>query len=729
MQKAGVPTAQSRAVTTTDLPKTGTEKSINRLDFRGRVVDPEGKPVRGAKLYVVYMTPAILPPPKVQAVSDAKGNFRFTMAKSEFDTSQRNESWRSAYLVAIARGYAVDVALAGCFDVSGSFSKENLANLLVSPMFPTDATLRLVEDDLTVEGRIVNSEGRPVVGATIRVLYFRAPEKGDLTPWLQSAKSGEDYDVTRPVLGRGKTIVPAQAQQFQYVMPTATTGADGKFRLRGIGRERIARLLLEGPGIASEKLYCYTRPGPMFRMAHLLESPRAGTLVYYGASFEHVARPSMQIVGTVRDRDTGKPLGGITIETRRFGRKSVRGPSRGLDMVFAGEHVRAVTDNRGHYRLTGVPDEEGNSILAVPPLDQPYFMSIKGADHGDEKDLARVDFQLKRGVWIRGRVTDNDTGKPVRGNVTYYPMADNTHSPSLAGLDWTPNYPGYAGFYRTDEEGRYAIPGLPGRGIIAIRAARGPYRRGAGAEEIRGGKPHRFMDGDSTVVFQTALSGSIIAANYHALAEVNPAEDAEAYERSITLDPGQRLTCTVLDPAGQPLAGAWFIDIPRYHAIRGPMASPIFKIEGYYLDQPRTVYFVHKERKLTGTLLLEGPQQGPLSIRLEPWGKITGQVVDENGNPEANLLIAGHASGTPTAPYGYGRFAERHYRTDQQGHFRIEGLALGVPYELLVRKKIPSGQRYGEIIIGSTLKTGETRDLGDLMIKQWRRAPTKRSNL
>jgi hypothetical protein len=214
------------------------------FDFCGRVLGPEGKPVEGAKLYVIYPTPARLPPPEVRAVTDAGGNFRFAMAKSEFDKSQDSDPWATACIVAVAPRHGVDEASAICFEVSGTL-KEAVKSIptydleaLGKRVRETSATLRLVRDDVPLEGRIVDPGGRPVVGATVRVLEFTAPENEDLTPWLEAVQRGEDYDVTREVLdGGGKMIVPAASQQFQHILPAATTDAEGRFRMEGIGRE------------------------------------------------------------------------------------------------------------------------------------------------------------------------------------------------------------------------------------------------------------------------------------------------------------------------------------------------------------------------------------------------------------------------------------------------------------------------------------------------------------
>ncbi len=69
---------------------------------------------------------------------------------------------------------------------------------------------------------------------------------------------------------------------------------------------------LDGPTIASQYLKILTRPGKPSTVARFRER-RVVTQTYYGASFRHAAAPTKPIVGVVRDKDTKKPLAGITI--------------------------------------------------------------------------------------------------------------------------------------------------------------------------------------------------------------------------------------------------------------------------------------------------------------------------------------------------------------------------------------------------------------------------------
>ena len=52
-------------------------------------------------------------------------------------------------------------------------------------------TLRLVRDDVPIDGRIIDLEGRPVPGATVRLVEMDTPLQGDLTPWIADVEALE----------------------------------------------------------------------------------------------------------------------------------------------------------------------------------------------------------------------------------------------------------------------------------------------------------------------------------------------------------------------------------------------------------------------------------------------------------------------------------------------------------------------------------------------------------
>ena len=144
--------------------------------------------------------------------------------------------------------------------------------------------------------------------------------------------------------------------------------------------------------------------------------------------------PTRPIEGIVRDIDTKKPLAGIMVR----GERSLGSPAK---------YVQAITDAQGHYRLVGLPRGREGNVRAVAPVDFPLrgYGDCKDAPRGPrDEDLPylpagievgqpggigpiKLDIDLKRGVWVTGRVIEEDTGKPVRAQVEYYVFADNPH--------------------------------------------------------------------------------------------------------------------------------------------------------------------------------------------------------------------------------------------------------------------------------------------------------------
>ena len=106
---------------------------------------------------------------------------------------------------------------------------------------------------------------------------------------------------------------------------------------------------------------------------------------------------------------------------------------------------------------------------------------------------------------------------------------------------------------------------------------------------------------------------------------------------------------------------------------------------------PRGLIFYHAEKKLVKIVEVRTDDKGPLVVRLEPFGAITGRLVDAAGKPKASvavypLLGKKQQYSLPAELV----FTNSLYRpllsstslTDKEGRFRIEGLAAGLKYDL-----------------------------------------------
>src|SRR5262249_41001437 len=135
--------------------------------------------------------------------------------------------------------------------------------------------------------------------------------------------------------------------------------------------------------------------------------PGSRTL-YYGAAFKHVAGPTRPIVGVVRDKDTKQPLAGVTIKGTSY--KAISNVL--YDPVGLPE---TTTDEEGRYRLTGTRTAHQVKIMFVPRDDQPYLRTEVGAPDASGLDPVTVNIEVKRGVWIEGKITNKVTGSPIQG--------------------------------------------------------------------------------------------------------------------------------------------------------------------------------------------------------------------------------------------------------------------------------------------------------------------------
>ena len=129
----------------------------------GRVVNPEGKPVSGAKIFVRF--PAEKDAGEPLGESNADGRFKVPL--SLMSVSDR------ATVIAHAAGFAA-----------------TWQTWTGHP--PEDLNLKLVKDDVPVSGRILDLEGKPIRGAIIRVNAVQTfPNDGPeaFVQWLAGRRS------------------------------------------------------------------------------------------------------------------------------------------------------------------------------------------------------------------------------------------------------------------------------------------------------------------------------------------------------------------------------------------------------------------------------------------------------------------------------------------------------------------------------------------------------------
>jgi hypothetical protein len=132
--------------------------------------------------------------------------------------------------------------------------------------------------------------------------------------------------------------------------------------------------------------------------------------------------------------------------------------------------------------------------------------------------------------------------------------------------------------------------------------------------------------------------------------------------------------------------------------------------------EKKRVMFVHTERKLAGTAVVVGGAKGPVEVRMEPWGEVTGRLVGADGKPVAGRLnLLGDVvhkndlslgSSPVCHPGGAGVTA------GPDGRFRITGLVPGLTYRWTAGG--PNGA--SATVPDAVPKSGRTIDLGDIRL-------------
>jgi hypothetical protein len=617
------------------------------LHVTGRVLGPDGQAFEGASISV-WTSGAKKKAPRAREITGKDGRFRISVP--------RGDSQQQAIVVATAQGHDLDWV-----ELPHSIPKDR------------EFTLRLARDDVPINGRLINLEGRGIAGVTVQVRRMEKREDdGDLADFIATKQKWARGNF---VTGRPMKNLSAEAMS----MPTSvTTDADGRFRLTGFGRERVLHLAFDSETIGGPVyVEALTHSGPVEGAASGNENEAV-----YGATFERIVPPGKQMTGSVRDKATGKPLAGISVHCSRRAAK---------------------TDAQGLYRLSGVRKQ---ALYTVTAQGVPYFAATKSQiEDTTGFEPVRVDFELERGIAIRGRVIDKVSKKPISvAALEYHAFLDNPNLKKVTSL----SQGGGSG-----DDGSFAITGPAGPGLLYVLAEEDDYI-----------KVHTNAD-------WKLVPGINYFPNVgHALVRINPVEnDAQSATFEIALEPAATVNAPVVGPDGKPFKGYYVAGLtasPRHNVSwLIPRDEPTVKVRGLDIRRPRNVVVFSPEKKLGKCLLMRGDETGPVELRLEALSSLTGRVVDADGRPRAGIQMHANMSNSGedgarlpvqffvTGEGSWPAKLEPTATTDANGKFRLEGLLPGLKYVLVDGK----GASLTEKSLAPPAP-GQSADLGDLRAKK-----------
>ena len=107
--------------------------------------------------------------------------------------------------------------------------------------------------------------------------------------------------------------------------------------------------------------------------------------------------------------------------------------------------------------------------------------------------------------------------------------------------------------------------------------------------------------------------------------------------------------------------------------------------------------------------MARGDDDSPYTVRMQPWGSVTGRIVDKSGKPHVRTILTAGSSGTlinPDATIGDSVGT----KTDADGRFRIDRLVPGLSYT--VRAYPRRGHLLGTAFEKLVVEPGKVRNLG-----------------
>jgi RNA polymerase sigma factor (sigma-70 family) len=695
-------TVQGKTDTTAPQPQPAPAETAGTFPVHGRVLDPDGRPVAGAGVYVRHhaeiqwnpIDPMAARQKGRVATTDEDGRFHFELAKGGGDLPPAgDDTWQQAQIAAAAPGFALAWVEAGDLLKGG------------------DATLRLIRDDLPVRGRILDSQGRPQAGVIVRIQGVWEVKSGlDLDEVLTSGEVDENqmarwYGLQQ----RAATWQPDTAPLWPGGQNTWTTGADGRFEVHGIGRDRIARLELHGGGVADGTLDVMARPAkgrPKARpspgflkyvpsmgrdAAFKGHSPHGTQLL--GATFEYIAGAAKPIAGVVRLKPSGKPVAGAVVSA-----------------VDPATHTRvsARTDAEGRFRIDGVPKADYYQVALnpVPGID-PFLRYSEIIDDTEGQKPIDLTIELSPGVIVVGRLVDKSTSRTEPpGYVTYLKAPDNVNAGDAA-----------LGFSRR-ADGGFGMTVPPGHAMLAAMASgKGDLYTGAHLRDEDRKKGIGDFSDDEPMKFP--LKG------YHAYRYIDVSDDPKSREVELELTRGQGRKGSLIGPTGQPVKGARAYGLRGARGYMQTLESDSFEVYGIERGQPRLVIFAHQDLGLVGSVVLkddDANSQAPLVVRMERAGSIKGRLVDEDDQPLAGAKLdvtTFDAAGVNLSGGPDGLWPDNQsFTAGADGRFQVDGLKRDVKASIFVSTSARPNARLsaGETLRNLTAAPGEVRDLGNIKV-------------
>jgi RNA polymerase sigma factor (sigma-70 family) len=526
-----------------------------------------------------------------------------------------------------------------------------------------------------LHGRLVDLQGLPAAGVKVELTTLEGKLPAGNTMYLNFEGA------------------PAGAR---YWPAAVVSDAQGRFTLRGLPADWHATVFAHGEGFARQSL-----------KVEVAADARQGTTL--------ALAPARVLEGAVTYRDTGKPVAGARL---RIYTQPERYAYQGLHQM----ETRA--DAKGQYRVV---THEGNflTVIAYPPAGEPYLLVNREVTWPNASVIRHeVNLALRRGVLVKGTVTEAASGKPVPGaTVEFNPRYSNN---PFYTREIEPMFSDARPVLRVGADGKFQLAALPGPGHLLINGPTPDYvhkeilTRDLRGPDVRPNRRH-YPDG-------------LVALN---LKPEDPPQQVQ-----VRLQRGVTLQGRVVGPDGKPVpSGVLFC---RTYVPAGYSLNPVaslgvkdgrFRLPGWDPARAEPVYFLSPELGVGGIARLDPKRAADkdLTVKLQKCGAAKARFVDEEGKPLTDLQISVEipiSSGASffdrdalvkaevTADAAWlGNLDHKQHnrlRTDAEGRLVLPGLLPGARHRLIVTR--PNGPGMFRLPVEVTAESGKTLDLKDITV-------------
>jgi hypothetical protein len=508
----------------------------------------------------------------------------------------------------------------------------------------------------TIRGKLVDIQGRPAAGVKIQV----------------EAAIRDSMYITFDGIILGDSESP---EALRACPRPVTTDDQGRFTINGIGRDLTVTCSVNDPRY----------PVQRFRIpTDAREGPKEVALAL---------TPGIVVEGRILADDTGQPIAQALVNKVR-------------------------TDDQGRFTIHQ-PFNQVRRLLAVPPEGAPYLLREDKYEVPKGTVKITLDVRLPRGVVIRGKVTEEKTGRPVAGASVQYLAARTPNG--VVDRD--------RAVVASRDDGSFEIVVAPGKGHLFVFGPTPDYvLEVIGSRMLHYGRPGG----------QRHYGHKIIPY------EVKPGDHLEGIDA--TLRPGRTVKGRVVGPEGQAVDDARIIATLHFNYFhlfwRGDLGAHArdgrFELHGLDPEKVTTVSFLDADHEWGAAVELSGKQAGEeVTVRLQPCGRATVRLVGTDGKPIAGIFPQLEILGSPgprwdtrndreqaelAADTVYVSSVDPRYhrnlpRSGADGRITLPDLIPGATYRIS-GSFLFAPTKLDPVYKDFTVKPGETIDLGDFTIEK-----------